>query len=511
MRLGPIAGLLRRDGPRRGAQPTLVDMLRDKAASFGDHVPLKVNGREDLTYAAWIAGSDELARALAHLPKARSAVFALLFDGLDWRDYAVAYAAVIAAGGVVLHLNGRMPEAEIVRRLDECGAAWIIRSAFLTPPRGFEAASLTVADPRPSGAAPARTARRSAPDGRTVAEIRYTSGTTGPAKGYTVPHANLLFNQTLDTIEDLSRARSLLAPIWMADSSSATVLSIAITSVNTLITCLPTDIERMGALIGELGIESVLLTPDVSRHLVASGLEQRYDLRSVRLLAFSSSPLAPALTRKLRAMFPNAAVQVACAQSEASPALVTGSHDETRPFDVGRATPITEVRIVDEDGADAGPGRVGEVWLRTAAAKRLFIAARERNALICSDGWYRTGDLASRAEDGVVTFFDRRDDAISRGERLVSSAHAEAAIMEHPLVREAAVVGFPRDAGGDGLAAFLVLHAPVPPARLAEALGEMLDEDHRPDRILIVPDLPRTGTGKLMKRHLRLLFAGGTL
>lgn len=484
-----------------GVPKTLCDMLDGRADGAPDHVAICVDGIVSLSYRQWAETSKGLAAALDNLPHARSATIALLFDGLDWVNYAIAYVAVMRIGGTVVHLNGRLPEAEAARRLRECSVSWIIHSDRIPPPPGFEPRGLAVGTML-ERAEPSQF--RAPPGGSEIAEIRYTSGTTGPGKGYTVPHSNLLHNRTLDTMEELSRSASMLVPIWIGDSSSATILSIAITSPNLMLVCLPNDMERMAALIQEHRVASVMVTPHVAWQLVNAGLGGRYDLSSVRLLALASSPPIPAVMRGLRALFPRAQIQIACAQSEASPALLTGIYDERRPFSIGLPTPTTEVRIVDEYGLSVADGSVGELWLRTPASKRFFLRDAKKNHLLQKDGWHRTGDLARQTADGEVEFFDRKVDSILVAGARLSSVHLEAAIAESPMVRDVAVVGFPRDGEDTGIAAFIVPRGRVIPDDIRRDVDDRVAEWQRPHRIILVHDLPRTHNGKLLKRHLRL-------
>lgn len=484
-----------------GGPRTLCDVLDIRADTAADHMPICIDGRIGLTYRQWAGQSKSLAAVLADLPLPHNPTIGLLFDGLDWISYALTYAAVLRLGGTAIHLNGRLPDSEAERRLEECNASWIIHSGTVAPPRRYRSIAMAF-ETMQERAEPGRCQPPWPPSD--IAEIRYTSGTTGPAKGYTVPHSNLLHNRTLDTLEDLSESTSTLVPIWIGDSSSATILTIAITSRGRQIVCLPNDAERMGALIEAHGIQSIMLTPHVARQLAESGLGGRYDISSVRLIALASAPLVPSTMRRLGTMFPDARVQIACAQSEASPALLTSVYDERAPFRVGQPTPTTEIRIMDDHGTPAPDGEVGELWLRTPASKRYFLSDPDTNRLIRQDGWYRTGDLVRKTGNGDIEFFDRKVDSIVVNGIRISSAHLEAAITESPMIRDAAVVAFRREDGASGIAAFLVPREGSTPDAIRHDLGSRLDQARLPHRIILVPELPRTTNGKLLKRHLRL-------
>lgn len=486
--------------PLRSTALTVPQLLQARAESMPGHMPLRVLSGAGLSYAAWLEQSGAAAIGL-HQAGARAGTrIALLFDGLDWLNYAVAYMAVLRCGATAIHMNGHMPEAEIARRLAECDCAWIIRSGFLAAPRGFSGKDATVAElQRATGVLPTAAI---APD--SIAEIRYTSGTTGPAKGYLVSHDNLTHGRTLDAMRELSNASSMLVPMTLGTSTSATLLVIGATAPVQMVLCSPLDIETMGELIATERIAAFMITPHIAQEVVEARLGERYDLGSIKLVASASSPLNPAMASALLAMMPGAKLQIACAQSEASPALLTHTYDKERPFSVGKPSPATEVRIMGDDNQDVPLGELGELWLRTAAPKRLFLSAPETNAILLKDGWYRTGDLGRMDAGGEIEFFDRKVDALARDGQLISSIHMEASLLEQGSVREAAVVSIDNSPGEAKIVAFVVLREPNALNGLKQQLQSVIPQAHFPDSFVVLSALPRTQNGKVLKRQLRL-------
>nr|ASV46889.1 hypothetical protein [uncultured bacterium] len=478
---------------------TIPEILEARAGAFPENVSFRVDGRV-LTYAEWNLRSRSVAHGLLAAGCEPGTRVALLFDGLDWLSYAVAYLAVLRCGAVAIHLNGHIPDAEMQRRLDECGATWVIRSSFLSPPRGFTGRSTTLRELSSGNTAPVPVTV--SPE--SIADIRYTSGTTGPAKAYSIPHANLTFGRTLDGMKTLSRSATMLVPMTLGSSTGATVLTVGLTSPSTLVLCSPLDVERMGELIQSERVDSVMITPHIANQLIDARLGERYDLSSVRLFATASAPLPPAHARRLLALVPGAMLQIACAQSEASPALMTQTYVAERPFSVGKPSAITELRVVGPDGSERLPGQLGEIWLRTPAPKRLFLNAPKVNELLLADGWHRTGDLGFIDSHGELHFFDRQVDALSRKGQLVSSVALEAMLLEHPSVREASVVGVSREDGDHHVTAFVVLREPGALRTLKEHCARHVPPEHCPDQLISIEALPRTHNGKVLKRHLRL-------
>ncbi|MCW5321935.1 long-chain fatty acid--CoA ligase [Verminephrobacter aporrectodeae subsp. tuberculatae] len=479
---------------------TVPDLLDARADARSDHAPLCLPSGARLTYGEWRARSGSVALDLYQNGLRVGARVALIFDGLDWLDYAVAYMAVLRCGATAVHMNGHMPDAEIQRRLAECDCSTLIRSRFVAPPRGFSGRHFTIDELLRGDES--LSSIPIAPD--SIAEIRYTSGTTGAAKGYLVSHDNLTFGRTLDSMQELSGASGMLVPMTLGTSTSATLLVIALTSPAPMLLCSPLDIESMGELIARERITAFMVTPRVAQEVIEARLGERHDLGSIRLVASASSPLSPSMAASMLAMMPNATLQIACAQSEASPALLTHTYTQDRPFSVGRPSPATEIRVVGPDLSEAADGELGELWLRTAAPKRLFLTAPEVNALLRKDGWYRTGDLVRRDASGEIEFFDRKADALMRDGQLISSIHMEATLMNDANVREAAVVSVDRDAEPAQIIAFVALRDPNALSAVKGSLSNAIPPAQFPDAFVVVSALPRTQNGKVLKRDLRL-------
>jgi len=483
---------------------TLCQILDAKAENMPGHIPMNVDGRAALSLGQWVEQSNKVAHALQRMALGKGEKVALLFDGLDWVDYAIAYMAALRCGATLIHLNGHLGEAEIMRRLHECEVTWLIKSPFIIPPRDFLGHIVQLGDLNLEDDTPLRVAV----DPKADAEIRYTSGTTGMAKAYRVPHQNITFGRTLDTMEQLSSSASMLVPMTLGNSTSATLMSIAVTSQNCMILCSPVDIERMGELIEKEKVNSLMLTPYIAAQIVKFQLQKRHDLSSVKILASASSPLAPSLFRGLEKIFPDSQMQIACAQSEASPALLIHRYDPEYPFSVGKPSPNTEIRIVDQKERSVQNGHVGELWLKTAAPKRLFLNAPEVNEQLLKDGWYHTGDLVRKNDLGDVEFFDRKSDVLIKNGTMVSSIMVEAAILNHRAVDEVAVVSMTDKKGVNFMIAFMVLKDPDLLKEIKTEIRKTQPEDQCPDKFISVADLPRTDNGKILKRLLRLKLAG---
>jgi acyl-CoA synthetase (AMP-forming)/AMP-acid ligase II len=200
--------------------------------------------------------------------------------------------------------------------------------------------------------------------------------------------------------------------------------------------------------------------------------------------------------------------------TETTSAVVINSGAEyfAHPDSVGRPVPCAEVRIVDDEGCTLGDNAIGELWVRGPNVVPGYWKNPEATEAAFGGGWFRTGDLGYRDADGLHYVVDRKKDVIIRGGENVYCAEVEAALLEHELVRDAAVVGIPDAEYGEQVAAIVqvadVARAGNLDQELREFLAPKLARFKIPSSIrLTAEDLPRTATGKLLKRQLRESFA----
>ncbi|MEO0330042.1 MAG: class I adenylate-forming enzyme family protein, partial [Pseudomonadota bacterium] len=446
---------------------------------------LNIDGECKLSFNEWDQKSLDIANGIIKAGGTPGRRIALMYDGMDWINYAIAYMAVLRTGGVAIHLNAHLPEAEVQMRLEECSANWVIHSEHLPPVknvRNFTTHSLSKGNYSPI---------KLTISADHLAEIRYTSGTTGRAKAYFLPHSNLTFGRTLENMHELSTSAGMLVPMTLGTSTSATILTVALTSPVSMIICSPIDIERMGELIESKKIDSLMLTPHIADEILSTRLNERYDFSSIKLFASASSPLKASTVINLQRIAPQAKVQIACAQSEASPALITGFFNPQRPHVVGIPSPITELKIMGKDKREKDVNELGEIWLRSPAPKRLFLNHPEINARILADGWYRTGDLGRVNAHGELEFFDREIDVLWRNDQPISSVILEGEILFHPKVKEVAVVGSPQGKH-QTIIAFVILSDPGALQEVEKYCLNKLSESQCPDSLKLVTTLPKT-------------------
>ena len=170
-------------------------------------------------------------------------------------------------------------------------------------------------------------------------------------------------------------------------------------------------------------------------------------------------------------------------------------------------TPIRDVRVrlVDAAGADVGPDEVGELVVRGPNVMKGYWGRPDETRTAIPDGWLHSGDMATMDEDGYFFIVDRKKDMIIRGGYNVYPRELEEVLYEHPAVAEAAVIGIPDDRLGEEVAAAVVLKHGVgaDPEELTRHMKERVAAYKYPRRIWLVDALPKTPTGKILKRGIR--------
>jgi fatty-acyl-CoA synthase len=176
-----------------------------------------------------------------------------------------------------------------------------------------------------------------------------------------------------------------------------------------------------------------------------------------------------------------------------------------RQVTAGRISPFYEIRLVDDSGSVVPHDGVarGEVQVRGPVVASNYFRLGDEAADKFDDGWLRTGDIATVDEEGWVTLVDRAKDMIKSGGEWISSAELEVAIQAHPLVHEAAVVGRPDPRWSERPYAFLVTSAPISLGDLRDFLEDRVPKWWIPEDFAVVPEIPRTTTGKFDKKILR--------
>lgn len=493
-----------------GAVPrTVPDLLRSRAAEQPDQVAIEVAGGETLTYADWLRRSAASAAALRAEGVRHGDRVGLLFGHRAWTGFAVAYLAVQRAGAVAVPLSERLAPSEIAAMLAHCGAALVVHDDRMPPPEGVERAiAATALEKHGHDADPDGPGDGPGPRSRDLAQILYTSGTTGRPKGVGASHANLVYGcETRPNRRRFRHSEHLLHAFPIGTNAGQTMLMNALDAHPTVLTPGQFTPARFARLIESYRVGTVFMVPTMAVELLNAGLHERYDMSSVVLLGSAAAALPPALSARLAAAFPNATLTNYYTSTEAAPAQTVMVYDPARPAALGRPAFGSALRVTGPEGTPLPPGEIGHVWLRSPTATRSYYGEERATAETFKDGWVRMGDVGYLDEDGYLYLTDRESDVVKSGAFKVSTLHVEAVLYEHPQIREAAVFGVPHPALGTVLAAAVVPDRPgLTPADIRGFLLERLARHEIPERMMIMDALPKNQTGKVVKGELRGLL-----
>lgn len=349
------------------------------------------------------------------------------------------------------------------------------------------------------------------PDDHSIAEVLYTSGTTGRPKGCLLSHhgacsAGAMAAEVVGMQHD---ERTLIAmPLWHSSPLNNWMLGTLYVGGTLVLqreyhpqVFLETvQAERVTLYFG--APVSYLLPLQMDLKI------EDYELGSVRAWVYGGGPIGAETARRLMAAYRSERFYQVFGMTETGPAG-TVLHPEEQVAKAGsigcKPTPGVEMRVVCENGQEARPGEVGEIWLKAASLMQGYLDAPEASAEAIVDGWYRTGDLVRMDEDGYLFVVDRSKDMIVTGGENVYSKEVEDVLIAHPSVRDVAVVGRPHPEWGETVVAFVV---PASGAALDEAdigafLASQLAKYKIPREYVVCESLPRTPTGKLAKTALR--------
>jgi long-chain acyl-CoA synthetase len=262
-------------------------------------------------------------------------------------------------------------------------------------------------------------------------------------------------------------------------------------------------------------LSGVTGVPIVVRQLLEAARASGADISSVLGIASGGASVPPDLIRQIGKQFESKAMPGnGYGLTETTSAVVSNGGPEyfAHPDSIGRPVPTAEVRIVDDQGRDLNSTEVGELWIRGANVIPGYWKNPEATEAAFGGGWFRSGDLGYRDSEGLLYVVDRMKDVIIRGGENVYCAEVEAAILEHPGVKDVAVVGLPDPEYGEQVAAVIqvadVAKAATLPDALRTALAATLAKFKIPTSYKLTEhELPRTATGKVLKRELRELFA----
>jgi len=480
-------------------------LLAQLAGAFPDGVAWRnLADGSVLTLNGWHRQSNRLARGLLERGLRRGDRVGLLIGGDEPLEWLVSYMAIHKAGGVAVPLLTRLGPTELTRILRHAGVAVALCSEVHDE---FRAAVPTVVGTSAGGAArwvellssdDADVEQDLAPED--IADIMYTSGTTGEPKGVIVRHGGL---STIDRVPSAWFGLGFLSSSPFATTSGS------------LLVCGPMrgglsgwflprfDPDRWLSAVARDRPVAAFLVPAMVELIVGAPRFETADLSSLAVVNIGSAPIASATLRRFGGGLPNAEVLCGYGMTEFGAVTATPMGDGGKHLgSVGLPLPGVEVRILDADGESLPAGQVGQVAITGAQRPREYLADPEGTQRTWVDGWLRSGDLGYLDADGHLWIVGREKEMIIRGGHNVVPGEVEAALFEHPAVAEAAVAGLPHPVLGEVVAAWVVLRRAASADELRSFLLNRLADYKVPRRITVVGALPRNESGKVLKSEL---------
>ncbi len=488
------------------------------------------------TYAEYGETVEALARGLVAAGVKPGEVIAIFLPN-SW-EFCAAYHAATLAGMIPTLLNPTYREREVRYQLENSSAVFLItdgpnidginlaglpnlRRSFCARERGSGAASfsdllkpLGVKWPQPEHDSE-----------KTLAALPYSSGTTGLPKGVMLSHHNLVANvyQLLGPgAVTLNAADNVLCFLPLYHIYGLNVIANPALLVGATLVLMPRfNMAQLATLLTEESISMMpLVPPAMNAMCLAAEAGQFPKSHKVQWVKSGAAPLAPDLPRRFTALT-GIPVRQGYGMTEASPVTHVGYLEPElyRPDSIGHPLARTECRVIEqelyasaENAAEVPAGEPGELVMRGPQFMQGYWNEPEATAAALRDGWYWSGDIVTRDEDGFFRVVDRRKEMIKYKGFSVAPAEVEAVLLEHPAVRECGVVGRPNEEAGEIPVAFIALRDGLVTCKQMEEelcgfVAERLTRYKQPREVHFVEAVPKTASGKILRRELRRLLS----
>ena len=475
-------------------QPALT-LSDDSRVTFGQLHERVKNLAGALTRAGFVLG-DRLALLLPNSPDYIELVYACGWLGI-----------------IAVPINTRLSPVEIDHVLADASPRGLIRHSTLPSPQSHVPLEFVLDQGHLDGLSGPSPDPCYEPEA--ILTLIYTSGTTGRPKGVMLTHSNVFanvnnFNYWMRYKEGGAYLHA--APIFHIADFPAVFAAPAFGACQAARPRF--NASSFCEVVAKERITYTVLVPTMINLLLQFVENNPCDLSSLEVLAYGGSPMAPELIRRARRLLPNVKLVQGYGLSETG--FLTGLQDNEHTDDhltsCGRPCPGIEVQVTDESGNPVETGKKGELVARGSNVMRGYWNNEPETAAVFRNGFFRTGDIGYQDRDGFFYLLDRQKDMIVTGGENVYCGEVEAVIFTHPAVREAAVFGIPDPQWGEIVAASVVLK---PGMQLTvEALirhcRQGLANYKVPRHVeFSETDLPKSGSGKVLKRLLRERYWAG--
>jgi len=348
--------------------------------------------------------------------------------------------------------------------------------------------------------------------------IFYTSGTTGLPKGAMVSHANLEMNGYNQAIADGSRRDDINLISTPVYHIGAVFMSVTYMMLGCTQVLLPRFMPGLWLkTLARRRATVALLVPTMVNAVLNDPACAGADLSSLRLIFYGGGPMPTSVLEQAMGTLKCSFTQgYGLTETLEATFLTADDHvrngndvQRARLASAGREAVGAEVRIVNADGNDVGPGEMGEVVVRSRSVIAGYWKMPEESARVIRDGWFHTGDVGYLDTDRYLFVVDRIKDMVISGGVNIYTKEIEGVLYQHPAVLEAAIIGLPDEKWGEVVTAIVARKADmdVTAEELVEHCRASLASYKKPRHVYFVDELPKNPSGKILKRELRTQFA----
>lgn len=496
--------------------------------------PAIVCGGKRVTYAEVSDRVNRLANVLGDMGVQKGDMVSIL--QVNCSQYVEAYFAAAKLGAIFVPLNFRAKSDELGYMLNNCEAKVLLvgeRYVDLVNemrPQLPKAEHFICIESKPDGMLNYDEVLASASPEEVFSEIddddvtilMYTAGTTGRPKGVPLTHNSFslyVLNNVTPVDLEIEETNLLTVPLYHVAGVQAVMA--AVYGGRTLAMLKQFEVKEWLKTVQEQKANRAMLVPTMLKRVIEDEDFDKYDLSSLKVITYGAALMPFEVIKKAIDMFPGVMFINAFGQTETASTItslgpddhvITGSDEEKAKklkrlqSSIGRPMDDVEIKIVDDDGKELPTGGLGEILAKGPRVMSGYWKDEEKTAkVLTADGWLRTSDRGYVDEEGYIYLAGRGDDMIIRGGENISPGEVEDVLYAHPKIDEAAVIGVPDPDWGQEPKAVVVLKGgeTATGEEIMEFCRERLSSFKRPRYVTFVGELPRTSTGKVLKRDLR--------
>jgi acyl-CoA synthetase (AMP-forming)/AMP-acid ligase II len=501
----PVTTFLLEKGTDRAHQAALIDGPTGRTVTYGE-----------LTSAV-----DAVAAGLAGRGFAKGDPMALYAPNLP--EYAIAFGAISAAGGIATTVNPLYTADELAFQLGDSGARYLLTIPPLLE-RALRAKEQSKVEEvfvfgEAEGATPFASLLETGGSGATGPDVPidplvdlvampYSSGTTGFPKGVMLTHHNLVSNVSQTLAAFTIKAEDVVIgvlPFFHIYGMTA-IMNCGLRAGATIVTMRRFDLDEFLRLMQDHRVTVAFVVPPIVLGLAKHPDVARYDLSSLRVILSGAAPLGADLAKECGERL-GCLVAQGYGLTESSPVTHICSDDGTfyRSGSIGPLVPNTESRVVDPaTGRDVDASQRGEILIRGPQVMKGYLNNPQATAhTVDDDGWLHTGDIGYADEDGFFFIEDRLKELIKYKGFQVPPAELEALIVTHASVADVAVIGIPDEKAGELPKAFVVRNGDVTEQEIIDFVAARVSPQKKIRLVEFVDQIPKSPSGKILRRVLR--------